>query len=25
LLAEIEEWQALGAESLAQFPHESDE
>lgn len=25
LLAEIEEWQALGAESLAQFPYESDE
>ena len=25
LLAEIEEWQVLGAESLAQFPYESDE
>lgn len=25
LLAEIEEWQALGAESLTQFPYESDE
>ena len=25
LLAEIEEWQALGAESMAQFPYESDE
>ena len=25
LLAEIEEWQALGAESMTQFPYESDE
>ena len=25
LLAEIEEWQALGAESMAQFSYESDE
>lgn len=25
LLAEIEEWQALAAEGLTQFPYESDE
>jgi hypothetical protein len=25
LLAEIEEWQGLAAESLTQFPYESDE
>jgi hypothetical protein len=25
LLAEIAEWQALGTESLAEFPYESDE
>lgn len=25
LLAEIEEWQGLAAESLSQFPYESDE